>query len=76
MTQQLASDATAIYSFTDSLAEALPAYRAAKKNKVAAGYQIEAERNDVAFAARQAYYEFARAEAGLGVANFALEAAE
>ncbi len=76
LTQQLASDATAIYSFTDSLAEALPAYRAAKKNKVAAGYQIEAERNDVAFAARQAYYEFARAEAGLGVANFALEAAE
>jgi outer membrane protein TolC len=76
LTQQLASDATLVYSFTDSLAEALPAYRAAKKNKVAAGYQIEAERNDVAFAARQAYYEFARAEAGLGVANFALEAAE
>ncbi len=76
LTQQLASDATVLYSFTDSLAEALPAYRAAKKNKVAAGYQIEAQRNDVAFAARQAYYEFARAEAGLGVANFALEAAE
>ncbi|NOQ82781.1 MAG: hypothetical protein GQ551_02145 [Myxococcales bacterium] len=76
LTQQFASDATVIYSFTDSLAEALPAYRAAKKNKVAAGYQIEAERNNVAFAARQAYYEFARAKAGLGVANFALEAAE
>ena len=76
LTQQLASDATLMYSFTDSLAEALPAYRAAKKNEVAAGYQIEAERNNVAFAARQAYYEFARAEAGLGVANFALEAAE
>jgi len=76
LTQQLASDATLMYSFTDSLAEALPAYRAAKKNEVAAGYQIEAERNNVAFAARQTYYEFARAEAGLGVANFALEAAE
>jgi outer membrane protein TolC len=76
LTQQFASDATLVYSFTDSLAEALPAYRAAKKNKVAAGYQVEAERNNVAFAARQAYYEFARAEAGLGVANFALEAAE
>lgn len=76
LTQQLASDATLIYSFTDSLAEALPAYRAAKKNKISAAYQIEAERNNVAFAARQAYYEFARAEAGLGVANFALEAAE
>jgi outer membrane protein TolC len=76
LTQQLASDATLVYSFTDSLAEALPAYRAAKKNEVAAGHQIEAERNNVAFAARQAYYEFARAEAGLGVANFALEAAE
>jgi len=76
LTQQFASDATLMYSFTGSLAEALPAYRAAKKNKVAAGYQIEAERNNVAFAARQAYYEFARAEAGLGVANFALEAAE
>lgn len=74
--QQIASDATIVYSFTDSLAEALPAYRAAKKNKIAAAYQIEAERNDVAFAARQAYYEFARAEAGLGVANFALEAAD
>ena len=76
LTQQFASDATLAYSFTGSLAEALPAYRAAKKNKVAAGYQIEAERNNVAFAARQAYYEFARAEAALGVANFALEAAE
>jgi outer membrane protein TolC len=76
LTQQFASDATVMYSFTDSLAEALPAYRAAKKNKVAARYQMQAERNDVALAARQAYYEFARAEAGLGVANFALEAAE
>ena len=76
LTQQIASNATVVYSFTGSLAEALPAYRAAKKNKVAAGYQIEAERNDVAFVARQAYYEFARAQAGLGVANFALEAAE
>jgi outer membrane protein TolC len=76
LTQQFASDATLMYSFTDSLAEALPAYRAAKKNKVAAGYQLEAERNNVAFNARQAYYEFARAEAGLGVAKFALEAAE
>jgi outer membrane protein TolC len=76
LTQQLASDATLMYSFTDSLAEALPAYRAAKKNKISAAYQIEAERNNIAFAARQAYYEFARAEAGLGVANFALEAAE
>jgi outer membrane protein TolC len=76
LTQQLASDATLMYSFTDSLAEALPAYRAAKKNKISAAYQIEAERNNVAFAARQTYYEFARAEAGLGVANFALEAAE
>ena len=76
LTQQIASDATLVYSFTDSLAEALPAYRAAKKNKAAAAYQIQAERNDVAFAARQAYYEFARAEAALGVATFALEAAE
>ena len=76
LTQQIASDATLMYSFTDSLAEALPAYRAAKKNEAAARHQIEATRNDVAFAARQAYYEFARAEAGLGVANFALEAAE
>jgi outer membrane protein len=76
LTQQLASDATLMYSFTDSLAEALPSYRAAKKNEDAARHQIEAERNNVALAARQAYYEFARAEAGLGVANFALEAAE
>jgi outer membrane protein TolC len=76
LTQQLASDATLVYSFTDSLAEALPSYRAAKKNEVAAEYQIEAERNDVAFLGWQTYYEFARAEANLGVANFALEAAE
>lgn len=73
--QQTASDATLAYSFTGSLAESLPAYRAAKKNEVAAGYQIEAERNNVAFAAQQTYYEFARAKAGLGVAEFALEAA-
>lgn len=75
LTQQFASDATLIYSFTQSLAESMPAYRAAKKNKIAARYQIEAENNNVAFDARQAYYEYARAEAGLAVANFALEAA-
>ncbi len=75
LTQQWASDASLIYSFTDSLAEAMPAYRAAKKSKVAAQYQIRAELNNVAFDGRQAYYEYARAEAALGVANFALEAA-
>jgi outer membrane protein TolC len=75
LTQQWASDATLAYSFTRSLAEAMPAYRAAKKSKVAAQYQIEAELNNVAFDGRQAYYEYARAEAALGVANFALEAA-
>ena len=75
LTQQLASDATLSYSFTQSLAEAMPAYRAAKKSKVAAKYQIAAENNNVALDARQAYYEYARAEAGLAVANFALEAA-
>jgi outer membrane protein TolC len=75
LTDQYATDATLIYSFTRSLAEALPAYRAAKKSKVAAQYQIAAELNNVAFDGRQAYYEYARAEAGLGVANFALEAA-
>ncbi|MGB8330361.1 MAG: TolC family protein, partial [Polyangiales bacterium] len=74
--QQFASDATLEYSFTRSLAESLPAYRAAKKNQVAAGYQIEAERNDVALAAQQTYYDFARANADLGVAQFALDAAE
>jgi len=75
LTDQYATDATLVYSFTDSLAEAMPAYRAAKKSKVAARYQIEAELNNVAFDGRQAYYEYARAEAALGVANFALEAA-
>jgi len=76
LTQQYATNATLVYSFTDSLAEAMPAYRAAKKSKVAAHYQIQAERNNVAFNGRQAYYEYARAEAGLAVAKFALEAAE
>jgi outer membrane protein TolC len=75
LTQQFASDATLLYSFTQSLAESMPAYRAAKKNKIAARYQLEAENNNVAFDGRQAYYEYARAEAGLAVANFALEAA-
>ncbi len=75
LTQQLASDATLAYSFTGSLAEALPAYRAAKKSKLAARHQIEAELNNVMFAGREAYYEYARAEAGLAVANFALDAA-
>lgn len=75
LTDQYATDATLIYSFTRSLAEAMPAYRAAKKSKVAARYQIEAELNNVAFDGRQAYYEYARAEAGLAVASFALEAA-
>jgi outer membrane protein len=75
LTDQTATDATLTYSFTRSLAEAMPAYRAAKKSKIAAQYQIQAELNDVAFDGRQAYYEYARAEAGLAVANFALEAA-
>lgn len=75
LTNQYATDATLTYSFTRSLAEAMPAYRAAKKSREAAKYQIQAELNDVAFAGRQAYYEYARAEAGLAVANFALEAA-
>jgi outer membrane protein TolC len=75
LTTQYAMDATLSYSFTRSLAEAMPAYRAAKKSKEAAKYQIQAELNDVAFAGRQAYYEYARAEAGLAVAKFALEAA-
>jgi outer membrane protein TolC len=75
LTQQWSNDATLVYSFTRSLAEAMPAYRAAKKSKAAAQYQVQAELNDVAFNGRQAYYEYARAEAGLAVANFALEAA-
>lgn len=76
LTTQYASDATLIYSFTGSLAEAMPAYRAAKKNKKAAEQQIEAQLNNVAFDARRAYYEFARAKAGVGVAESAVEAAE
>ena len=75
LTEQTATDATLAYSFTRSLAEAMPAYRAAKKSKEAAQYQIEAELNDVAFDGRQTYYEYARAEASLAVAHFALEAA-
>lgn len=75
LTQQWASDATLSYSFTRSLAEAMPAYRAAKDSKVAAQYRIAAELNNVALDGRQAYYEYARAEAGLAVASFALEAA-
>lgn len=75
LVDQYATDARLTYSFTRSLAEAMPAYRAAKKSQVAAEYQIEAELNDVAFNGRQAYYEFARAEASLAVASFALEAA-
>ncbi len=75
LTKQTATDATMGYSFTRSLAEAMPAYRAAKKSEQAAEYQIQAELNDVAYDGRQAYYEYARAVAGLAVANFALEAA-
>ena len=67
--------ATLSYSFTRSLAESLPSYRAAKKSRIAADQQIEAELNDVAFNARQAYYEFARAAAALGVASKTLEEA-
>lgn len=69
------TDATLGYSLTGSLAESLPSYRAAKKDKVAARYQIEAERNEIAFSAQEAYYEFARAEAALGVALKTLEEA-
>ncbi len=76
LTSQYATDATLTYSITDSLLEALPAYRAAKDNKKAARQQLDAELNNVAFDARQAYYEFARAKASVGVAESAVEAAE
>ena len=69
------TDATLGYSITGSLAESLPSYRAAKKNRVAAKQQIKAQINDVAFAAREAYYEFARSEAALRVALKTLEEA-
>ncbi|MEM7135158.1 MAG: TolC family protein [Myxococcota bacterium] len=69
------TDATLGYSLTGSLAEALPSYRAAKKDKVASRHQIEAETNNVAFSAREAYYEFARSKAALGVALKTLEEA-
>ncbi len=75
LTRQTEFDATLSYSFTGALAQSLPAYRAAKESKVAARYQIEAQNNNVAFDTRQAYYEYARAEAGLAVAKFALDAA-
>lgn len=75
LTDYTNTEAALIYSFTRSLAEALPAYRAAKKSREAAQYSIQAELNDVSFDGRQSYYEYARAEAGLAVANFALEAA-
>ncbi|MGD8317212.1 MAG: TolC family protein [Myxococcales bacterium] len=75
LTRQTATDATLSYSFTGSLAQSLPAYRAAKDNKRAANYQIEAQNNNVALDGRQAYYEYARAEAGLAVAKFQLDAA-
>ena len=75
LTRQTEFDATLSYSFTGALAQSLPAYRAAKDSKVAARYQLEAENNNVAFDSRQAYYEYARAEAGLAVAKFALDAA-
>ncbi|MEM7436991.1 MAG: TolC family protein [Myxococcota bacterium] len=75
LTNQYNLDAALIYSFTDSLARSLPAYRAAKKNKKAAAQQIEAELNNVAFDAWQAYYEFARAKASVGVAQSAVESA-
>ena len=45
LTEQTATDAILTYSFTRSLAEAMPAYRAARKSKTAAQYQIQAELN-------------------------------
>jgi outer membrane protein TolC len=75
LTRQTSLDAVLSYSLTGSLAQSLPAYRAAKESKVAARYQIEAENNNVAFDGRQAYYEYARGEAALAVAKFALDAA-
>ena len=76
LTDQYSLDATLSYSFTDSLAEALPAYRAAQRNEEAAEQQLEAELNNVALDARRAYYEFARATGGLAVAQSAVDAAE
>lgn len=76
LTNQYNLEAQMTYSFTESLARSLPAYRAAKKNKEAAKQQYEAELNNVAFNAWEAYYEFARAKAGVGVANSAVESAE
>lgn len=75
LANQYSLEANLIYSFTRSLAEALPTYRAAQKNEEAAAQQFSATVNDVALDARRAYYEFARAKAGLEVATSAVDAA-
>lgn len=64
------------YPLSDAFLSILPAYEAAQENVRAARHNVDAQREAVAYAAREAYYGFARARGTLAVAQIALEQAQ
>lgn len=64
------------YPLSDAFLSILPALWGAEENVRAAQHSVDAERETVAYSAREAYYNFARARGALAVAQISLEQAE
>ncbi len=68
--------ATLLYPLSDVFLSILPAYEAAQENVRASRWQVSAQLEDVAYDAREAFYNYARARGALAVAQIAVEQAE
>lgn len=68
--------ASLLFPLSDVFLTILPAYEAAQENVRASRHRVSAELEDVAYNAREAFYNYARARGGLAVAQIALEQAE
>ena len=73
---QLSFTGGVAYPLSDAFLSILPAYQGAQENVRAAQHNVDAQREAVAFSAREAYYSFARARGAAAVAQISLEQAE
>jgi outer membrane protein TolC len=68
--------ASLTYPVSAVLLSVMPAYEGAQQGLRAAEHQIDSQSNDVAYNAREAFYNYARARGGLAVATIAVQQAE
>ncbi len=68
--------ASVAYPVSAVLFQVLPSYEAAQENVRAAEHQVDAQTLEVAFNAREAFYNYARARGALAVATIAVQQAE